>query len=166
MGLIATEVKHEQALDEPKACTPCNVEAVESAHDRAKAWLCFAQRNLELAKLLTKEGYYEDVIGFELQQSIEKSFKAILVNYHKPVIDTHDLNVLREAVSAKYLIEDYMIVELLEIATGYYLNARYPNSDYSVPESKTLFEIEELAHLLFEGIANVLEIEIGDLCTS
>ena len=39
----------------------------------AKEWLIFANKNLETAILLFEANHYEDIIGVEIQQSLEKT---------------------------------------------------------------------------------------------
>ena len=60
----------------------------------ANEWLELAKRNLDAAKILFKEKLFNDVIGIELHQSIEKSLKAIPAFQNKTVLKTHDLIVL------------------------------------------------------------------------
>jgi hypothetical protein len=38
----------------------------------AQEWLTFAIKNLDTAKLLYDVNHYEDIIGVELQQTLEK----------------------------------------------------------------------------------------------
>jgi len=38
----------------------------------AKEWLTFAKKNFDTAKLLFEVNHYEDIIGVELQQVLEK----------------------------------------------------------------------------------------------
>ena len=55
-------------------------------------WLRFAIKNLNTAKLLYKVKHYEDIIGIELQQTLEKSLKSLIAynkgtskNYIQPI---------------------------------------------------------------------------------
>jgi len=43
----------------------------------ANEWLGFAGKSLETAKLLNEHNHYTDVIAVEIQQSVEKAFKAV-----------------------------------------------------------------------------------------
>jgi len=43
----------------------------------AKEWLVFAMKNLNTAKLLYEANHYEDIIGIELQQVLEKVLKSM-----------------------------------------------------------------------------------------
>ena len=43
----------------------------------ALEWLNLAKRNLDTARLLIRENHYTDSIAIEIQQTIEKSFKAV-----------------------------------------------------------------------------------------
>ena len=46
----------------------------------ALEWLTFSKKNLITAKLLFDVSHYEDIIGVEIQQSLEKLLKAIAAN--------------------------------------------------------------------------------------
>lgn len=57
----------------------------------AYEWLDLAAKNLETADLLFKENHYTDVIGIEIQQALEKVFKAVQAYQGISIDRTHDL---------------------------------------------------------------------------
>ncbi len=57
----------------------------------AKEWLMFSKKNLDTAKLLYEVNHYEDIIGIELQQSLEKLLKSIFANENIKIPKDHDL---------------------------------------------------------------------------
>ena len=57
----------------------------------AKEWLIFANKNLETAILLFEANHYEDIIGVEIQQSLEKTLKSLLANENLKISKNHDL---------------------------------------------------------------------------
>ena len=62
----------------------------------ALEWLEIAGRNLETADLLLSQDHYTDIIALEIQQTIEKSFKAVLAFHGVKIPKTHDLMHLFE----------------------------------------------------------------------
>jgi len=72
----------------------------------ALEWLGFAEKNLETAKLLNKHNHYTDVIAIDIQQSIEKTFKAVFAYYGVKIPRTHSLEILFNYASSKSVITD------------------------------------------------------------
>ncbi|MDK9693918.1 MAG: HEPN domain-containing protein [Sulfurimonas sp.] len=128
----------------------------------AQEWLMFAIKNLSTAKLLYNANHYEDIIGIELQQALEKMLKAIFANENIKIQKDHDL------LKIYYTIEKYLKIEenevvLLKIATDYYKEDRYPNPNYSLPPREEIEEILDFTQRLFERVCNVLEINKNEL---
>ena len=134
-----------------------------SGKELALEWLHFARRDLETAELLMDAEYHEALAGFELQQGMEKTFKAVLAYHGDEIGATHDLDELRKMIKPYLCIEDYLLVELLETATGYYRYVRYPKEAGAIPPMKQLLEVNELAHLLFEDVVRVLGIDMKEV---
>ena len=63
-------------------------------------WLGLASKNLETADLLFKENHYTDVIGIEIQQALEKIFKALQaynnISIEKPYLLRVFVNTCKE----------------------------------------------------------------------
>ena len=59
-------------------------------------WLELAGRNMKTADLLYQQNHYPDIIAIEIQQTIEKTFKAILAYKGVRIPKTHDLLLLSE----------------------------------------------------------------------
>lgn len=122
----------------------------------AGEWLALAGKNLETADLLIKENHYTDVIGIEIQQALEKTFKALQAYNNIPVEKTHDLvklhNINREFI--KITSED---LELLEIITDYYLSNRYPGPNYSMPSKQEIADSLSFTHRLFIEVKNIVK---------
>jgi len=124
----------------------------------AKEWLTFAKKNLATAKLLFEVNHYEDIIGIELQQTLEKTFKSIMANENKKIPKDHDL------VKIYYMIEEYLKIEedeivLLKIASDYYKEDRYPNPNYSLPSREEIKEILGFTEKLFNKICEIFDID-------
>jgi HEPN domain-containing protein len=59
-----------------------------------------AREDLSAAEvLIATEGQSEDVIGFHLQQAVEKALKSILANRNREVPHTHNLGYLVELLA-------------------------------------------------------------------
>jgi HEPN domain-containing protein len=91
----------------------------------AMEWLELARRNLVAAKILFEAKHFNDVIGIKLHQCIEKSLKALPAFHKKTVLKTHDLMALL-SLAEKFLQFDPEIRIILETATDYYVENRYP----------------------------------------
>lgn len=98
----------------------------------ALEWLELANRNLETARLLLRENHFTDSIAIEIQQTIEKTFKAIYAFYGVSIPKTHALPVLYNFVSEKISLEDLDIDDLITIS-DYYETDRYPGPRYIMP---------------------------------
>ena len=86
----------------------------------AMEWLDKAKHSLEAAKILYEARHYTDVIGFELQQAVEKVLKSIPAFHNRKIKRTHDLSILIRDVSG-YIEVKTEYIKLCEIATDYYV---------------------------------------------
>ena len=129
----------------------------------ALEWLEFARKNLETAQVLLKANHYADIIGIELQQSIEKLFKAFLAYNNVKIPKEHDL------VKLYYLIEKDITplleneVVLLRVATDYYKEDRYPNPHYTLPTREEVEEIFSFTRSLFEKMLHEMHIDEAEI---
>ena len=128
----------------------------------AKEWMTFAKKNLDTAELLFKANHYEDIIGIEIQQSLEKMLKALMANVNIKIPKEHDL------VKLYYIVEDFLKLKeneiiLLKVATNYYKEDRYPNPNYFLPSREEINEILSYTQKFFERVCKILEIDKNDL---
>ncbi len=124
----------------------------------AKEWLTFAIKNLNTAILLFNVNHYEDIIGIELQQALEKTLKAIFANNNIKIPKEHDL------VKLYFIIEDYIHIEeneivYLRLATNYYKEDKYPNPNYYLPSREEIKEVLDFAEKLFDKVCKILDID-------
>jgi len=124
----------------------------------AKEWLRFSIKNLDTARLLYDVNHYEDIIGVELQQSLEKLLKSIFANENIKIPKDHDLVKLYYTIEEFLSLEDDEVV-YLRIATDYYKEAKYPNPNYSLPSKDEIKEVLGFTHKLFEKVCNILKID-------
>ena len=116
----------------------------------ANEWLELAKRNLDAAKILFKEKHFNDVIGIELHQCIEKSLKAVPAFHNKTILKTHDLIVLLSNAE-EYINVDSDFRKLLETATDYYVENRYPGGGFSfLPSDKEIEKVIETADYIYK----------------
>jgi HEPN domain-containing protein len=97
----------------------------------AQEWLELAKHNLQGAEILFAADHFTDVIGCEIQQAIEKALKSLFALRNFKILKTHNLTELFTNQKDLKLGEEEL--SLLECATQYYLEDRYPNPRYSLP---------------------------------
>jgi HEPN domain-containing protein len=123
----------------------------------AQEWIEFAYKNLKTAQMLYEVNHYEDIIGIELQQALEKSLKSILAFYNISIPKTHKLLEIIEYIDGLKFAHKEKI--LLEIATSYYKVDRYPNPNYFLPSKEEIKEVLDFAQDLFDKVCSILDIE-------
>src|SRR5450759_461224 len=118
----------------------------------ANEWLELAKRNLDAAIILFKEKHFNDVIGIELHQSIEKSLKAVPAFHNKTVLKTHDLIVLLSNAE-EFIRFGPDLNLLLETATDYYVENRYPGGGFNfLPSDKEIEKLIEVAGNIYKTV--------------
>lgn len=124
----------------------------------ALEWISFSKKNLNTAKLLFDVNHYEDIIGIELQQSLEKLLKALMANDNTKIPKEHDLIKLYFIIENKLTLSKEELI-LLRSSTNYYKEDRYPNPYYSLPSKEEIKEILDFTEELFEKVCNILDID-------
>ena len=122
----------------------------------AYEWLLFSLKNLNTAKLLYDVNHYEDIIGIEIQQALEKALKSLLAYENKKIPKSHKLVELLVYVDLELNDNEKF---LLEIATDYYKVDRYPNPNYSLPSRVEIKEVLNFTEKLFDQICTRLKID-------
>lgn len=117
----------------------------------ALEWLNIAHKNLETAHLLLRENHYTDSIAIEIQQALEKSFKAVYAYYGISIPRTHSLTVLFSIVNEKIPSEEIDIEDIITIS-DYYETDRYPGPKYFVPSREEVDHYFLFAEQLFKKI--------------
>ena len=115
----------------------------------ALEWINLAYRNTETARLLIRENHFTDSIAIEIQQSIEKSFKAVYAYLGVAIPRTHSLMLLFNFVGKNVIIDDINPEDLIAI-NDYYETDRYPGPTYTIPSR---IEVEEQI-IIAENIYN------------
>lgn len=93
--------------------------------DNSADWLFFAESDLKTAKVMLRERIYH-MACFHAQQTVEKSFKALLRHEDKIVPKTHSLSKLLfeiKKLGFKWLKEDK-----ITFVDQFYSPTRYPDT--------------------------------------
>ena len=125
----------------------------------AKEWLEFSRRNLETAQLLFDANHYEDIVGVELQQALEKCLKAIFAYKNRKIPREHDLVKIYFLAEEALSISDDEVV-MLRVATNYYKEERYPNPHYTMPPREEIREVLNFTDKLFKEVLRKLDIDM------
>jgi len=72
------------------------------------------------------------IVAFHSQQTIEKSFKAILEYQNKKVIKEHDLIRLYELIDLDFKVDK----DILDLLNELYIDSRYPGHFGLLPNGK------------------------------
>lgn len=128
----------------------------------AREWLLIAFHDLFSAKSLFKSNHYNDTIGLLLQQALEKILKSILAFGNKPIKKSHDLVELYSLMRNELNLTNSEI-EILEIATGYYSDTRYPNAFYSLPNDDEIKDVLVFADSLYTKVCMLLGVDIEEI---
>ena len=119
----------------------------------ALEWLSLAKKNLETARLLFREDHYTDIIGIEMQQTVEKVFKSIFALNGMSIPKTHSLPLLYNKISDIIDLEEFEFDNLIVIS-DYYETDRYPGPKYEIPPK---YEIEYFLPLVERWYQQVFE---------
>jgi len=121
----------------------------------ALEWLNFARKNLETAILLNREKHYTDVIAIDIQQSIEKTLKAIYAFNGEKIPRTHSLEILFNYTS-NYIEWNGIEIKTLVMISDYYQTERYPGPKYFMPDRDEINKFIHLAKSIFQQVAQYI----------
>jgi HEPN domain-containing protein len=101
-------------------------------------WLESADSDLLLIRMIITQEGLTHLSAFHAQQSIEKSFKALIEEYNLGFIKTHSLETLFGKV--RKFIHMEMNIDLLTLLDQLYIDARYPGELGLLPNGKPTAE--------------------------
>jgi HEPN domain-containing protein len=104
--------------------------------EMAKEWLASAASDLETMEAIVANENLTHVVAFHAQQAVEKSLKALLELYDKPVPKTHSILRLGALTDACF----WMDAEMADLLDKLYIDARYPGDLGLLPEGKPSVE--------------------------
>jgi len=99
-----------------------------------KEWFRSAESDLLLIKEIDSNENLTHLSAFHAQQSIEKSFKAVIEEFDLGFIKTHSLETLYNIVKDKILAK--FETDLLIILDQLYIDSRYPGELGLLPNGK------------------------------
>ena len=127
----------------------------------ATAWLQASYSDLVVIKEIVHNDFLSHMVAFHSQQSIEKSFKALLEFYTNRVPKKHDLILLANLVS-QYIDVDNE--DILEDLNELYIDSRYPNNFGLLPNGKPTLENAKEFYLfaddIFDRVCQILDIDL------
>lgn len=132
---------------------------------QTEAWLASARDDLSVVEEILDNENLTHMVAFHCQQSIEKSFKAVLEEYDQIVPRIHDLITLR-TLAEKHIrvtIESAHLNQMNEL----YMDARYPSDLGLLPSGKPPQELARemyiSARTICESIGKSMERQEGNL---
>lgn len=99
-----------------------------------KDWLASAESDLLLIRMILSQENLTHLSAFHAQQSIEKTFKAIVEENDLGFIKTHSLETLFNKVKKSFAPE--IDTNLLTLLDQLYIDARYPGELGLLPNGK------------------------------
>ena len=96
-------------------------------------WLLKAQRDLNGAKSLFRDSYF-DLSAYHTQQCVEKALKGYLVFQNHEVLKTHDLTKLL-VICINYEADFINLRMEVSNLNGFDTKFRYPDTIFEPPES-------------------------------
>jgi len=92
--------------------------------DETKIWMKYADENLKSARLLLDGGLFNACLQ-NIQQSVEKSLKALLVEFSIKLIKTHSIGKLTAAL-AEHDVDVDITEDERDLLDTIYLPSKYP----------------------------------------
>jgi HEPN domain-containing protein len=115
-----------------------------------KEWFISAESDMLLIREISSNETLTHLSAFHAQQSIEKSFKAVIEEFDLGFVKTHSLETIYNSVKEKILLK--FDLDLLIILDQLYIDARYPGELGLLPNGKPTLEEGELFLKLAEEI--------------
>jgi len=92
--------------------------------DSVKRWFAFAEENLACARIVADKGYYNPALQ-NVQQAVEKTLKALILQNDLEFRKTHNIQELRGILAAAGL-DIELTDEECELLDSIYLPSKYP----------------------------------------
>lgn len=122
--------------------------------NEAKTWLIFAEENLKSSEVLLESSLFNPSLQ-NAQQSIEKAFKACLIQNEIPFIKTHDIYELNLLLKRNNIHID-ISEEECDLINSIYLPSKYPLGsaipDF-VPDMEICNKVIEISKRVYSDIS-------------
>ena len=93
--------------------------------DNAQQWLLYAEENLNCARIVANNGYYNPSLQ-NAQQATEKALKALIINNSHKIRKTHSIQELNNIASTINTGLNLLSNEECELLDSIYLPPKYP----------------------------------------
>jgi len=126
-----------------------------------KDWLEYAARDLKASVLTLNDPYLTNICLYHCQQTIEKSFKAVLEEFSLRIPKIHSVTTLYEKLPDE--TKENIPVDINELSTidDIYIDARYPADLGLLPNGFPLIEqaqeIFEICSRIFADVKKYLK---------
>jgi len=112
-------------------------------------WFLSAESDLLLIQKIASDENLTHLAAFHSQQSVEKSFKAIIEEFDLGYIKTHSLETLYNKVKGRIKLN--IDTEMLVVLDQLYIDSRYPGAFGLMPDGKpSVLEGKEFFRLALE----------------
>ena len=119
-------------------------------------WLVSAESDLHLIRMILTQEALTHLSAFHSQQSIEKTFKALVEEFDLGFIKSHSLETLFNKVKDLIFVE--IDTDMLTLLDQLYIDARYPgelgllpNGKPSIAEAKKFYFLATQLHTAAEN---------------
>ena len=124
----------------------------------SEEWLKASTLDLENIKYIIEVEHLTSIAAFHAQQSIEKSFKAVIEYQNKKIPKQHDLLKLKNIIDGVLDVDD----DILDSLNTLYIDSRYPGDlgllPYGQPTIEDAKEFYSLALRIFEDVEHMLDV--------
>ena len=124
-------------------------------------WIKASKLDLENIKYIIKVEHLTSVVAFHSQQSIEKSFKAIIEKLDKKIPKQHDLIKLKSLFAEKINMD--INEDILDSLNLLYIESRYPGDLGLLPYGKPTLEDAKIFYQtaieIFDKTCDILGID-------
>ena len=129
----------------------------------ALEWLIAANDDLQVIREINQNRTLTHIAAFHAQQSIEKTFKAVLEYNENRIPKKHDLIILHNLVSTFIILQE---IDILDTLNSLYIESRYPGDLGLLPNGKpTIADAEEFynfAKEIFEKVKKIITTESSE----
>ena len=121
--------------------------------DEAKVWLRYAVENFDSANILLKSELYNPCLQ-NVQQSVEKALKSLLIEKGAHFKKTHDILELKRSLKALN-VEVYLLDDDCDFLNSIYLPSKYPLGsvipDFN-PDSEICLKALSIAEAVIQSV--------------
>jgi len=123
-----------------------------------KSWLEFAEKDLKTAKVLLEKEELRNITSFHCQQCVEKSLKAIILQFKNNIPRVHDLLRLYSLIKDEIGFD--LNEENLKTLNEIYVDSRYPGDmgllPDGTPSKKRVKQFYDFANLVLKKVKKYL----------